>query len=164
MKQKLSTYDVRTELFTLAQESSFAGKCLKDLPLRDKSGANIIKIARGSINIIIPSGDVQVFPGDRILAVGTTDQLEKLRNMMSDSVVDVSEDQDDGFKIEPEVLTADSFLTGRSLRSANLRKYQCMVISVLRGDRFITNPEPDFVFQEEDTVWIAGNISNIERA
>jgi K+/H+ antiporter YhaU regulatory subunit KhtT len=39
-----------------------------------------------------------------------------------------------------------------------------MVISVLRGDRFITNPEPDFVFQEEDTVWIAGNISNIERA
>ncbi len=164
VKQKLSTYDVRTELFTLAQESSFAGKCLKDLPLRDRSGANIIKIARGSISIIIPSGDVQVFPGDRILAVGTTDQLEKLRNMMSDSVVDVSEDQDDGFKIEPEVLTADSFLTGRSLRSANLRKYQCMVISVLRGDRFITNPEPDFVFQEEDTVWIAGNISNIERA
>ena len=163
VRKKLSTYDVRTEVFTLAPESTFAGKCLKELPLRDKSGANIIKIARGSLSIIIPSGDVQVFPGDRILAVGTTDQLERLRNMMSDSVVEVPDNQDDEFKIEPEVLTAGSFLTGRTLRSANLRKYQCMVISVLRGERFITNPEPEFLFQEEDNVWIAGIISNIEK-
>ena len=163
VRKKLSTYDVRTEVFTLAPESTFAGKCLKELPLRDKSGANIIKIARGSLSIIIPSGDVQVFPGDRILAVGTTDQLERLRNMMSDSVVEVPDNQDDEFKIEPEVLTAGSFLTGRTLRSANLRKYQCMVISVLRGERFITNPEPEFLFQEDDTVWIAGIISNIEK-
>ena len=83
--------------------------------------------------------------------------------MMSDSVVEVPDNQDDEFKIEPEVLTAGSFLTGRTLRSANLRKYQCMVISVLRGERFITNPEPEFLFQEEDTVWIAGIISNIEK-
>ena len=37
-----------------------------------------------------------------------------------------------------------------------------MVISMLRGDEFITNPEPDLVFQAGDTVWIAGNIANIE--
>ena len=163
VRQKLSTYDVRTEILTIAPESSYAGKCLRDLPLRDRSGANIIKISRGSISIVIPSGDVQLFPGDRVLAVGTTDQLERLRNMISDSVAEVPEGQDDEFKIEPEVLTSESFLTGRTLRSANLRKYQCMVISVLRGERFITNPEPDFLFQEGDTVWIAGNISNIEK-
>ena len=163
VRQKLSTYDVRTEILTIAPESSYAGKCLRDLPLRDRSGANIIKISRGSISIVIPSGDVQLFPGDRVLAVGTTDQLERLRNMISDSVAEVPEGQDDEFKIEPEVLTSESFLAGRSLRSANLRKYQCMVISVLRGERFITNPEPDFLFQEGDTVWIAGNISNIEK-
>ena len=136
---------------------------LKDLPLRDKSGANIIKIQRGSINITIPSGDVKIFPGDRLIAVGTTDQLEKLRNMISDSVEDTPlENSDDGFRIEPKVLTDESFLTGKTLRSAALRKYQCMVISMLRGDEFITNPEPDLVYQAGDTVWIAGNIANIE--
>ena len=83
--------------------------------------------------------------------------------MISDSVPDTPlETGDDGFRIEPHVLTEDSFLTGKTLRSAALRKYQCMVISLLRGDRFITNPEPDLVFQKGDTVWVAGNIANIE--
>ncbi len=163
VRQKLSTYDVRTEAFTIAPESSFAGAKLMDLPLRDQSGANIIKIQRGSMSIIIPSADTKVFPGDRLLAVGTTDQLERLRNLISDSVSDSASDSpDDGFGIEPRTLTADSFLTGKTLRSAGLRKYQCMVISVLRGDHFITNPEPDMVFQEGDTVWVAGVIANIE--
>ena len=163
VRQKLSTYDVRTEAMSIAQESSFAGMHLKDLPLRDKSGANIIKIQRGELSFTIPSGDVQLFPGDRLLAVGTTDQLEKLRNMISDSVADTATgNEEDHFSIEPRVLTKDSFLTGKTLRSASLRKYQCMVISMLRGEQFITNPEPDLVFQEGDTVWIAGNIENIE--
>ena len=163
VRQKLSTYDVRTEAFLIAPESSFAGSRLKDLPIRDQSGANIIKIQRGSISIVVPSADATLFPGDRLLAVGTTEQLEKLRNLISNSIEDSTlETGDDGFGIEPRTLTANSFLTGKSLRSASLRKYQCMVISVLRGEQFITNPEPDLVFQEGDTVWIAGNISNIE--
>ena len=163
VRQKLSTYDVRTEAFLIAPESSFAGSKLKDLPIRDQSGANIIKIQRGSLSIVIPSADVTLFPGDRLLAVGTTEQLEKLRNLISNSIADSPlETGDDGFGIEPRTLTANSFLTGKSLRTASLRKYQCMVISVLRGEQFITNPEPDLVFQEGDTVWIAGNISNIE--
>ena len=163
VRQKLSTYDVRTEAIKIAQESSLAGMKLKDLPLRDRSGANIIKITRGTKSITIPSGDVELFPGDSLLAVGTTDQLEKLRNMISDSVPDTPlETGDDGFRIEPHVLTEDSFLTGKTLRTAALRKYQCMVISLLRGDKFITNPEPDLVFQKGDTVWVAGNIANIE--
>ncbi len=163
VQQKLSTYDVRTEAFLIAPESTFAGEKLRDLPLRDKSGANIIKIQRGSKSIVIPSADVMLYPGDRLLAVGTTDQLEKLRNLINNSIDDSQADsENDGFGIEPHVLTADSFLTGKTLRSAALRKYQCMVISLLREGHFITNPEPDLVFQEGDTVWIAGNISNIE--
>ncbi len=163
VQQKLSNYDVRTEAFTIAPESTLTGEKLRDIPFRDKSGANIIKIQRGSLSIVIPSADVHLYPGDRLLAVGTTEQLEKLRNLITDSVDDSNvESDDDGFGIEPRTLTAESFLTGKTLRSAALRKYQCMVISLLREGHFITNPEPDLVFQVGDTVWIAGNISNIE--
>ncbi|MBQ6286132.1 MAG: cation:proton antiporter [Bacteroidales bacterium] len=163
VRQELSTYDVRTETLNIAPESSFAGMALKDLPLRGKTGANIIKIQRGSKNIVIPSSNVILFPGDKIIAVGTTDQLEKLRNMISDSVEDTPlESEGDDFRIEPHVLTEESFLTGKTLRTAALRKYQCMVISILRGEEFITNPEPDLVFQVGDTVWIAGNLAKIE--
>jgi K+/H+ antiporter YhaU regulatory subunit KhtT len=33
-----------------------------------------------------------------------------------------------------------------------------MVISVLRNGEIITNPEPDFLFSEGDTVWLAGDV------
>lgn len=162
VSQKLADYDVHTETLTVPQNSTYAGKQLKEIPFRADSGANIIKISRGAMNIIVPSGDVALFPGDRMLAVGTSAQLESLRNMMDASIARETTDSGIGFKIEPKLLTADSFLTGKTLRGINLRKYHCMVISVLRGSQFITNPEPDFRFQEGDTVWIAGNVGELE--
>ena len=110
----------------------------------------------------VPSGDVSLFPGDQMLAVGTSAQLESLRNMMACAVAPEIQDSGNSFKIVPEALTEESFLTGKTLRGTNLRKYHCMVISVLRGSEFITNPEPDFRFQAGDTVWIAGNLAELE--
>ena len=162
VSQKLADYDVHTEILTVSQDSSYAGKALKDIPFRAETGANIIKITRGVMNMIVPSGDVILFPGDQMLAIGTSAQLEALRNMIASAVTTESTDSGSAFKIEPETLTTDSFLTGKTLRDTNLRKYHCMVISVLRGSQFITNPEPDFRFQEGDTVWIAGNVSELE--
>lgn len=112
--------------------------------------------------MIVPSGDVSLFPGDQMLAVGTSAQLESLRNMMACAVAPEIQDSGNSFKIVPEALTEESFLTGKTLRGTNLRKYHCMVISVLRGSEFITNPEPDFRFQAGDTVWIAGNLAEQE--
>ncbi len=162
VSQKLADYDVHTETLTVSQDSTYAGKQLRDIPFRAETGANIIKITRGSTNITIPSGDVVLFPGDRMLAVGTSTQLESLRNMMAGAVAPASQDKGSVFRIEPETLTDDSFLTGKTLRGTNLRKYHCMVISVLRGSQIITNPEPDFRFQEGDTVWVAGNVDELE--
>ena len=139
VRQKLADYGVNTVSLTLAQESSLAGTCLKDIPFRSESGANIIKITRGRKNIIVPSGDVMLFPN--------LDELEDTADI--------------NFEIKSVTLTADSFLTGKTLRSANLRRYQCMVISVLHCEEIVTNPEPDFMFTEGDTVWLAGDLQSL---
>ncbi len=162
VSQNLADYNVHTDTLTIGQNSSYAGVALKDIPLRAETGANIIKINRGDQHFIVPSGDVVLFPGDELLAVGTSAQLDSLKNMFTEATVHVAPDSGSGFKIKPEILAADSFLTGKTLMSLNLRKYHCMVISVLRDSEFITNPEPDFRFQAGDTVWIAGNISELE--
>ncbi|MBR0174135.1 MAG: TrkA C-terminal domain-containing protein, partial [Bacteroidales bacterium] len=59
-------------------------------------------------------------------------------------------------------LKADSYLVGRSLKSVDMRKFACMVISVMRGTDIITNPRPDFVFEEGDLVWIAGELASAD--
>lgn len=158
VRSKMAGYDVHIDGATLSADSSFAGAMLKDLPLRSETGVNIVKIIRGSSSITIPSGDERVYPGDRIVAVGTSSQLAAFMEMMQASIVEktVSNDPDDEFVVETIELGVESHLTGQTLRSSNLRSSGCMVISILHGDEFMTNPRPDYRFTVGDIVWIAG--------
>lgn len=163
VKDKLGGYDVHIEAITVPQESSFAGQRLKNLPFREDSGANIIKIQRGAVSITIPSGDMELFPLDRLLAVGTEEQLSALREMVAGSAETGGDTlPDKAFDVVNISLGADSYLTGQTLRNTRMRDYHCMVISVMRDSEFITNPKPDFCFAEGDTVWIAGETDSCE--
>lgn len=158
VSDNFSGFDVHTEIFEISQESSYAGKTLREMPFRHTSGANVVKIIRGKKNILIPSGNEMLFPMDKLLAVGTTLQLETMRTALEEGEQPVPI-KEYCFELEPITLTANSFLTGKTLREAEMRSYGCMVISFLRGDRFETNPKPDFRFQEGDVVWVAGEKS-----
>ncbi len=161
IRKKLAGYDVHIEAIPVAAESDFAGKKIEDLHLRLDTGANVVKIRRGRKNILTPWGNDVVYPGDILLAVGTTEQLRALKEKIDRSVpVDLEEDAD--FKVESIVLNEGSYLTGKTLRTAHLRDYHCMVISLLRGNDFITNPQPDEKFLPGDTVWIAGESKSVD--
>ena len=161
IRTKMAGYDVHIEPVDISADSSFVGLKMKEIPFRSESGANIIKIQRGSKNIVIPGGDVVIYPNDRLLAVGSTEQLKNLRKMINSSLQTTPEPEQE-FNVVPIILEADSYLTGSTLRDVSLRDYGCMVVSVLRGDEIITNPRPDFHFAEGDTVWIAGDISSLD--
>lgn len=156
--ESLSSYDVSIETYTVPHESSYAGKPLRELPFRHKSGVNIVKIMRGKKSILIPSGDEIIFPLDRLLAVGTSAQLENFRQTMKESL-ETSDADNSEFVLEPIKLDEQSFLTGKTLREVKMRSYGCMVISMLREEEFITNPKPDSKFLAGDIVWIAGEKS-----
>ncbi len=160
VRDKMAGYDVHLELLDVSPDSGFVGKALREIPFRAETGANIIKIQRGSHNINIPSGDVQVFPNDRLLAVGTTEQIDRLRLMLESSAVSAGPKDAPEFEVMNVTLTEDSYLTGQTLRGTNMRDYCCMVISVLHGGEFITNPRPDYKFEAGDVVWIAGETSS----
>ena len=161
VRNKMAGYDVHLELLEVSPESEFAGKALRDIPFRAETGANIIKIQRGSRSINIPSGEVQVFPHDSLLAVGTTEQIGRLRTMLETAAAGPGPaEAAPEFEVMNVTLREDSYLTGQTLRGTNMRDYRCMVISVLHGGEFITNPRPDYKFEAGDVVWIAGETSS----
>ena len=57
--------------------------------------------------------------------------------------------------------TNGSYMNGQSLKALDLRKSNCMVISVMRSGEMITNPKADFVFQPGDKVWVAGEFTSV---
>ncbi len=167
VSDKMSRYNVKTDMITISADSLYAGKMLKDLPFRHKSGVNIVKIIRGSRSIMIPKGDEVVFPFDKLLAVGTKEQLAEFRKDMAENVY-VPEEADAEtlaprqFELESITLKEDSWLTGKTLRETDMRSYGCMVISVVSDGQVTTNPKPDYRFKAGDTVWLAGEKSACE--
>lgn len=162
LKDKLSGYNVHTEFIQIPADSVFVGKMLKDLPFRESTGVNIVKIVRGNKSIHIPSGTEVIYPFDRVLAVGTTVQLNSFVSMIESADNKVMNNQNVKFSVESVTLTEDSFLSGKSLREADMRSYGCMVISIVRDGSVITNPKADFRFQPDDVVWLAGEKSACE--
>ncbi len=161
VRSKMAGYDVHLEALEVSPDSSFVGKTLKEIPFRAETGANLIKITRGSQNITIPSGDEHIYPYDRLLAVGTTQQIGKMREML-DASTTPGEAENQEFEVIPVTLDEGSYLTGQTLRGTGMRNYRCMVISVLHGSEFITNPKPDYRFEPGDVVWIAGETRSCE--
>ena len=161
IKAKMAGYDVHLDKLEISADSSYIGLMLKEIPIRDESGANIVKITRGSHVILVPDGNEKVYPGDELLTVGTEEQLAALREMFKASISAAPEDKSE-FNVEPVEVKKDSFLSGVSLKSLDIRKSNCMVISVLRGDNMIINPRAEFVFAPGDVVWIAGDTASVE--
>lgn len=167
VSDKMSRYNVKTDMITISADSLYAGKMLKDLPFRHKSGVNIVKIIRGSRSIMIPKGEEMVFPFDKLIAVGTKEQLSEFRKDMTENVYVPDEKDADNlapraFELESITLKEDSWLTGKTLRETDMRSYGCMVISVVSDGQVTTNPKPDYRFKEGDIVWLAGEKSACE--
>lgn len=157
IRSKLAGYDVHIETLQISPDSTFVGSKLSEVGVRGKTGANILKIIRGHQSILLPSSSEVLYPDDKILAVGTSDQISSLKALFEQSVKS-EEDHggDEEFEVDSFTLRDGSYLTGKTLRDAALRDYRCMVVSVLRDSQFVTNPKPDFRFREGDTVWVAG--------
>lgn len=160
LKERMDIYNVHTASVLISQDFAFAGKTLREMPFRDSSGVNIVKIQRGTRSVIIPSGGEQILPGDRLLAVGTAEQLTEFKRIISESELP-AEPKADNFVVEPLTISATSNLNGVTLRASNMRASGCMVVSVIRNGHIITNPHADFEINEGDIIWLAGEESSV---
>ena len=158
---KLAGYDVHIEAVTVSPDFALAGLALSEMPFRQVSGVNIVKIQRGSRSILIPRGDEIIMPADQIFAVGTKEQLKSFMEQMEEHSKPCSTPADE-FAVEPIELTEKSPVVGKMLKDTDMRDSGCMVISVERNGLLQTNPSKDFKFAAGDIIWMAGLRPSIE--
>ncbi len=66
-----------TETFLIPQDSPAAGKTLKELDIRQKTGANIIAVVRGEESITSPSPDFKIKEGDTLVLVANHKDMDR---------------------------------------------------------------------------------------
>ncbi len=78
------------ETVDLPEESPFAGRAIRDIPLRSvEGGASIVAIDRGGEPIINPAADETVRPGDHVLLLGLPAQVAAARLLLTQGEVQV---------------------------------------------------------------------------
>ena len=69
---------------------------------------------------------------------------------------------DPDLKLHSFTLGPGSPILGRMLKESGLRNHGLILISVRRNDSYISNPSPDYVFEEGDTIWVTGSTEALE--
>ena len=157
-------WDTHLAELTVAPESKLIGQSLVDLSIREKFGVNIAMIERGKIRIPTPGRDERLYPYDKILVIGTDEQLAAVEDLFRGSAEDLEESNfpKNDMTLQKIVINSKSPVYGHSIRNSGIREMtQGLVVGIERKGERILNPDSDFVFENEDIVWIVGNTRKI---
>lgn len=159
-------WDTHLLELTVAPESDLVGQTLVDLAVREKYGINIAMIERGNMMIPTPNRDERLYPHDRVLVIGTDDQLASVKPLFEGEHTETENKatfpkQD--MSLQKIIINSKSPVFGQTIRESGIReKTQGLVVGIERNGQRMLNPDSNLTFENEDIVWIVGNNKRIQ--
>ena len=150
--------DIHISEFIVPVDSLWAGKTLAQLKLGNRFGVHVSSILRGSHRINIPDGNMMLFVGDKLQAIGNDEQLNIMNAAMQAELLPEDADiEHREMKLQKLVIAADSPLVGKTLKESNVRqRYNFMVVGVEEGQKNLTMINPNRRFEVGDILWVVG--------
>jgi CPA2 family monovalent cation:H+ antiporter-2 len=74
--------EAELETVEVSPDAPAAGKRIRDLHIRGRTGASVVGIERGGESIVNPGPDEAIRPEDRVLLLGTPEQLQAARPLL----------------------------------------------------------------------------------
>jgi len=157
-------WDTHLTELTVAPESDLVGKSLIELAVREKYGVNIALIERGNKMIPTPGRDERLYPNDKVMLIGTDDQLAAIKELFEGVVKENDElyFPKKDMTLQKIVISSSSPVFAQTIRESGIREQtQGLVVGIERKGVRILNPDSNLVFEQEDIVWIVGNTKKI---
>lgn len=163
-ENRLLDRDIHISDFDVPEDSTWAGRTLADLQLRERFGVHISSVLRGSQRINIPNGHTIIFPGDRIEAIGDDEQLTNFGRAVGSELVPEDPDiEKREMKLRKLILSAKCPFVGKTLRESGIRdEFGCMVVGVEEGQEKLTMIDPERRFEAGDSVWVVGEEEHLK--
>jgi Kef-type K+ transport system membrane component KefB/Trk K+ transport system NAD-binding subunit len=144
--------------------STHAGQKVRDIPVRSMTGASILAVSRAGRVYYDPLPDFQIYPGDRLLLMGESDELRHAEHMLNQFHDNHDASEKDHFAIAEVQLSDNSLRLGQTLADLEFRqRYGVTVVGIQRGmDRTLT-PGPSTNLAAGDRLIVIGNTEAVER-
>ena len=158
--------DLHLADFEVKQNSPSIGLTLKELNFRQKCNVNIVTIIRGERRINIPGGNERLYPFDKLVVVGSDEDLNNFRQYVEERYRERQSDRTESKEVNMEqiFIGSQSPLIGLTIAGSGIRdKAGCLVVGIERGTESIKNPPPTTVLEHGDILWIVGEYDNLLR-
>lgn len=143
--------------------SAFAGRTVREIPLRSAAGASILAVSRAGRVHYDPGPDFQIYPGDRLVIVGSPDELRQAEKLLEQHQEIESEKMVEPFKIAEIRIPDDPTAPSPTLAELQFRqRYGVTVVGLSRRDRRITAPGPHERLTPGDRLVVIGTSSAVD--
>lgn len=165
LHEKLAPWDASLVEILVPSKSFISGKTISENNLRDQYGINILAIMRDNEFMAATNANERLYPNDILLCFATELEAQRLNQEMEASA-QKRPLQKSGMHYELQcfIVKPNSPIVGSSLKEISIQqKYDCLLVGLERGQEKIKNPKADTVFEENDLLWIAGEVQNLNR-
>ena len=144
--------------------AAFAGKTVRNIPLRSKTGVSILAVSRALKVHYDPEPDFQIYPGDRLVIMGHPEDLRYAETLINEQNVNEEIETMDRFKIAEIAVSPDSASSGKTLRDLQFRqKHKVTVVGIRRGEKQITVQNPNQMLQGGDHLIVIGLLKAVDK-
>lgn len=163
--EQLAPWDTHLVEIEVGERSTFNGKSLRHCQIRQQYGVNIVAICKEYKVIPAPRGDDKIHAGDRLVVLGNDNQIDEFEKQLEKRAQHSdSADFLDNFTLRAYLLEKQHRIVGKTIRHSQIReKVNGLVVGLERGNRRILNPDPDTVLQEDDLIFIVGEVGKIKQ-
>ena len=157
--------DVHIADLEVPSDSKWMGKTLRELALRNRFGVHVSSILRANRRINIPDGQQMIFPGDRLQAIGSDEQLTQMGEALTAEVYSNDPDLEKReMRLHQMILSGSSPFVGKTLQESGIRnRYNCMVVGLEEGKENLSSISPDRQFRKGDIIWVVGELESLRQ-
>lgn len=157
--------DVHIADLEVPSDSKWMGKTLRELALRNRFGVHVSSILRANRRINIPDGQQMIFPGDRLQAIGSDEQLTRMGEALTAEVYSNDTDLEKReMRLHQMILSGSSPFVGKTLQESGIRnRYNCMVVGLEEGKENLSSISPDRQFRKGDIIWVVGELESLRQ-
>ncbi|KAB8320107.1 sodium:calcium exchanger [Tolypothrix campylonemoides VB511288] len=156
-----ATQDLNKRWYPLPSGSPLVGMTLDEADMRYLTGASLMAIRReGGEEIDYPPAETTLEEGDRLLVVGSDDELAALDEFAKGQAAVPGENS----ACQWVTISADSPVIGKTLADLDIRnQYGVMVQAIRRDGKFIRFPDISKDLQLHDQVLLCGNLASLNQ-
>lgn len=159
-------WPVRIREIRVPSGSVLSGHRLRDLSLRNETGATIVAVSRAGRSYFDLDAGFQIFPGDRLVLVGDGGSLDHAEDYITNTSAhpEQTEDPAGGLSMKPLPVDEKPEWIGQTIQDLDLRnKHAVTIISVKRGENYRNAPPPDLRLEKDDELFLLGLRENVQK-